>query len=153
MRASFQILVFLFHKTNDNTIQFCVFKRKDLGVWQGIAGGGEDSETPFDAAKRETFEESGISNQLRLVGLHSVGFIPITEFKDNTWNKRLQTVPEYSLGIEVTDTTITLSQEHTEYKWLSFSEAMDILEWDSNKVALDELNTYIRSNYDSIKLT
>lgn len=57
-RAPFQILVFLRRVINDE-IEYLLLRRADSGVWQGIAGGGEDDEGPEDAATRETLEETG----------------------------------------------------------------------------------------------
>jgi len=38
-----------------------VLKRSDADCWQFVAGGGDDGETPIQAAVRETREEVGIS--------------------------------------------------------------------------------------------
>mgnify|MGYP003311483129 CR=1 FL=1 len=38
---------------------------------------------------------------------------------------------------------ILLSHEHTEYLWLSYEDAISKLKWDSNKIALYELNCRI----------
>lgn len=56
MRAPYQVLIFPYIKT-DESIQYGIFNRSDYGYWQGIAGGGEDGETPIESAKREAFEE------------------------------------------------------------------------------------------------
>ncbi|MDP2946879.1 MAG: NUDIX domain-containing protein, partial [Nanoarchaeota archaeon] len=57
MRAPFQILIFPFIKDKVGYL-YAIFKRSDLGFWQGISGGGEDAETPIEAVKRELFEET-----------------------------------------------------------------------------------------------
>ena len=59
-RAPFQVLVFPYRYTPEEEIEYAVFFRispRYGGVWQAIAGGGEDDETPLEAAKREAFEE------------------------------------------------------------------------------------------------
>ena len=38
-RARYQVLVIPYCIT-DGQVRFCVFRRKDLGIWQFIAGGG-----------------------------------------------------------------------------------------------------------------
>jgi broad specificity phosphatase PhoE len=35
---------------------------------------------------------------------------------------------------------ITLSREHTDYRWVAYAEAARLLRWDSNRTALWELN-------------
>lgn len=59
MRAAFQILA-IPYQIIEGTPRYCVFHRADHDQWQFIAGGGEDNETPLEAAKRETLEESSI---------------------------------------------------------------------------------------------
>lgn len=58
MRAPFQILA-IPYQIIDGSPRYCVFHRADHDQWQFIAGGGEDNETPLEAAKRETVEEGG----------------------------------------------------------------------------------------------
>ena len=41
-------------------IEYAIFQRSDGDYWQAIAGGGEEGETPEEAAKREIQEEAGI---------------------------------------------------------------------------------------------
>ena len=60
MRAPFQILAIPYKYENGTPI-YCVLHRSDCDQWQFIAGGGEDKETPEDAAKREIMEEGGIA--------------------------------------------------------------------------------------------
>lgn len=50
-RAPFQVLVFPYRKNLLDQFEFALLLRADEGFWQGIAGGGEDSETPLEAAK------------------------------------------------------------------------------------------------------
>ena len=51
MRAPFQVLAIPYRVSN-NSILYCIFHRADCNQWQFIAGGGEDEETPLDAAKK-----------------------------------------------------------------------------------------------------
>src|SRR5215216_3724181 len=59
-RAPFQVLVLPFRIVDTSTFEYALFKRSDEPYWQGIAGGGEDAETPLAAARREAFEEAQI---------------------------------------------------------------------------------------------
>ena len=51
MRAPFQVLV-IPYKIINNEILYGIFLRSDMKVWQTISGGGEDDESPIEAAKR-----------------------------------------------------------------------------------------------------
>ena len=59
MRAPFQILAIPYKIVNGSPL-YCVFHRADFDQWQFIAGGGEDDESPVQAAKREISEEGGV---------------------------------------------------------------------------------------------
>ncbi len=140
MRAPFQILAIPYRIT-DGTPIFCVFHRADFDQWQFIAGGGEDSETPLEAAKREIFEESGITAQ-NIVELKSMCYIPTDIFPKKylyNWAKDTFVVPEYSFGFECEE-DVALSHEHTEFVWLNYEKTRKKLKWDSNRTALYELN-------------
>ena len=65
----------------------------------------------------------------------------IIGFKEkHLWKENLYVIPEYSFGVNATDSIITLSKEHTKHKWLRYSEAIKSLKWDNNKTVLWELN-------------
>lgn len=139
MRAPFQILAIPYKQVNEVAL-FCVLHRSDIDQWQFIAGGGEDSETPLEAAKREIFEESGIKAD-NVTQLTSLCYIPTDIFlekKRYNWPSDTFVIPEYSFAF-LCDRDITLSHEHTECVWLPYDEACKILKWDSNRTALFEL--------------
>ncbi len=140
-RAPFQVLVLPFRITATGEVVFAIFRRAQPDCWQGIAGGGNVGETPEEAARREAFEEAGIPHKSRLIKLDSVASIPKTEFLDSRlWGPNVYVIPEYSFGVEVTEGDIVLSHEHTEYVWLPYEPARELLRWHGNRVALWELN-------------
>ena len=142
MRAKFQVLVLPFRKNKKN-IEYCIFKREDMKVWQGVAGGGEGKETPLEAALREFNEETGIKKS-KIVRLDSISTIPIYHFKDSVnWEGDIYVVKEYAFATEIKNDKIKLSSEHLEYKWVSFEEANKLLKWDSNRNALWEIKERI----------
>jgi dATP pyrophosphohydrolase len=140
MRAPFQILA-IPYKFKNGAPLYCILHRSDCDQWQFIAGGGEDDETPAEAAKREIAEEGGIS-AANLLPLTSMCHIPVDIFPRRHlygWANDLYVVPEYSFGFACLD-ELVLSREHTECIWLPYHEAREKLQWDSNKTALYELN-------------
>ncbi len=139
MRAPFQILAIPYRK--GTPMQFCVLHRRDCDQYQFVAGGGEDTETPIEAAAREISEETGIEadNITRLVSMAYVPANVISEGHRQHWAKNLYVLPEYHFAFEcISD--IELSAEHLNYEWLSYNEAMSRLTWDSNRTALYELH-------------
>jgi len=139
MRSPYQILIFPFYR-QDNELLYALFKRNDLKAWQGIAGGGEEGETPIKTATREAYEEAGISPQSKMIQLSSTASIPVVNISGFIWGEDTLIVPEFSFGVESMSKTIKISHEHSVYKWFTYDEAMKKLKWDSNKTALWELN-------------
>lgn len=139
MRAPFQILAIPFRKRTP--MQFCVLHRSDCDQWQFVAGGGEDSEIPIEAAVREISEETGIKAD-SIIKLTSMAYVPanvISERHRQYWAKDIYVLPEYHFAFECIS-NIKLSNEHLGYEWLSYHDAMSRLTWDSNKTALYELH-------------
>ncbi|MDE0299869.1 MAG: NUDIX pyrophosphatase [Candidatus Poribacteria bacterium] len=141
-RAPFQVLVLPYRIMTDNKILYAVFRRESStgGYWQGVAGGGENSESPLEAAKRETYEEAGIDPSNEYMKLDSYAMVPVANVCGFRWGDDVLVIPEYCFGVRVGEEQLQLSYEHTKYKWLSYGHAMEILHWDSNKSALWELN-------------
>ena len=148
MRAPFQILA-LPYKYQNGIPMYCVLHRSDYDQWQFIAGGGEDKETPKDAAKREIMEEGGITAN-NIISLKSMCYIPVEIFPHRHlygWSDDMYVIPEYSFGFEC-NAELVLSHEHTELVWLPYKEARERLQWDSNKTALYELNCILSKQHD-----
>jgi len=89
-RAHFQVLAIPFRLTSTPGYEFAIFKRSDLDCWQGIAGGGEDTETPLQAMKREALEEAGIPKNAKYYRLKTFASIPVYCFgASKYWPKDL----------------------------------------------------------------
>jgi dATP pyrophosphohydrolase len=141
-RAPFQVLVYPYCQVHDDRIEYALLKRSDAGYWQAIAGGGEDDETPLEAAKREAHEEAGISPHSDFLQLDTVEPVRVTEFRDSRlWGDDVYVIPQYCFGVSVNDRQIVLSREHTEYRWLTYEEAV---KYDGNKTALWELDKRLK---------
>jgi dATP pyrophosphohydrolase len=139
-RAPFQVLVFPFRRSQGR-LEYALFSRSDSECWQGIAGGGEDDETPLAAARREAYEEAGVSTTVLWIELQTKSSVPVTCFRDSAqWGDELFVIPEHCFGVETPSVDIRISSEHKAFKWMDFETAMDLLTYDSNKTALWELN-------------
>ena len=125
MRAPFQVLVVPFRMINDHP-EYLLMRRGDLGVWQWVAGGGEDVETPLEAARRELEEETGYLQEPR--ELDSRSAIPVIDVRGSL-----------AYGVE--------RPILTEVAWLTYEEAHSRLNWDSNRTALWETNFRIESSF------
>jgi dATP pyrophosphohydrolase len=57
-----------------------------------------------------------------------------------SWSEDLYVIPEHMYAVELASQDVVLSHEHTEYRWLTYQGAFDLLHWQSNQSALWELS-------------
>ena len=140
-RAPFQVHGFPFRNSAAGGFKYAVFRRADEGYWQAIAGGGEDDESPAEAAKRETLEETNIPSTADFFFLQTRASVPVYNFKaPDTWPKDLYVIPAHYFAVRAADFEITISWEHTEFRWGDYDEGVRLLHWGHDKNALWELN-------------
>ena len=144
MRLPKQVLV-IPYRIIDNKIEYCIFRRKDFGIWQWIAGGAEDFDKDIlESAKRELYEETKIEN-IEVKQLEIITKIPVVNIvKEFRWGEDVFYAEEYAFSVDIGNKEINLSKEHEEYKWLEYEEAKKLLKYDSNKSALWELDVKLR---------
>ena len=53
-------------------------------------------------------------------------------------------IPEFCFAVDIGEFEIKLSEEHQRIEWLRYKAAHARLTWDSNRVALWELNERLR---------
>ena len=139
-RAPFQVLVMPFQVRAGGSVHVALFRRADTGYWQGIAGGGQEGETPMEAAGREAFEEAGIDATARFFPLDARASIPVVDVCGFLWGPEVLVIPEYSFAALVASGEFVLSSEHSECRWFKHEDAMTAVKWDSNRAAMWELN-------------
>lgn len=145
-RAKYQVLVIPYLRCTDGNL-YCIFKRNDMDdCWQFIAGGGEDEDkVPIVSAKREALEEANISMQSHYIELETCCSISTECFGNarTIWGEKCLVIPEYCFAVELEDKSIRISHEHASYEWVDYETAKKRLKYDSNKVALWELDNKI----------
>jgi dATP pyrophosphohydrolase len=150
-RAPLQVLVLPFRYAADGSIEYAIFRRGDYAdaCWQGVAGGAEQGESAAEAARREMREEAGIPSAAPLLPLDAKASVPATEFHErDQWGPGRYVVTEHAFGVLLEDgQAITLSSEHTEYRWLPYEGALELLRWASNRSALWKLNERLRRRH------
>jgi len=146
-RAPFTVHVLPYRRIHSN-FEFAVLRRSDGPIWQGIAGGGEDDETPLETARRESFEECGINHDARFLKLDSLTMIPVTYFRfppgEDPWGDEVYVIPQYPFGVDAAGCEIVLSHEHTEYRWLAYEAAYELLHFQNTKYNLWELHQRLK---------
>ncbi len=146
-----QVDSYIYRKTDAGPIYLML--RRSTGkhyehLWQGVAGKIEKGETATQTVIRELEEETGNKPKKLFVADHIASFY-------DARNDRIQMVPVF--GIEVENSDVQLSDEHSEYKWVSFEEALTLLTWKGQKEGLRIVHDEIicndnRTKWSEIKL-
>ena len=144
-RAPYNVLVLPYY-IYENNVEYCIFKRADMNIWQFIAGGGEDDEEPRTAAIRESLEEASISPNSNYRQLVSMGYVSVENFSEKVrqaWGEK-SVIPVFTFSVNLDKKDIVISDEQTEFKWCSYTNARERLHFDLDKTALYELNEEIK---------
>jgi len=132
MRLPVEVEAIIFRR-NDTRIEYLLLKRlpQKNGFWQPVTGGMEEGETLDEALRREIMEETGVKNIVAVIeGLYYFEFSDPNPYQ------------EYVYGVEVSpsEEIVLDGREHSEYRWCSFQDALQLLHWKENKAALRKLN-------------
>lgn len=133
-----QIEAYIYKKAKGENL-FLILKRvpTKCGFWQPITGGYEEGldQDLAETVRREVREETGIEN---IISITDTAY----SFNFTDKNKHNETVDytEYVYGVEVAEgAQVQISGEHEEFLWVSASEALSLLKWDTNKSGLQAL--------------
>lgn len=89
------------------------------GAWCHIAGGIEPGETPWQTAAREIAEETGLA----VSRLYSADF---TEQFYEPAKNHVTIIPAFVAYVDP-DQEVRLNAEHSEYRWVTFDEARELV--------------------------
>ena len=106
-------------------------------LWQGVAGKIEKGETAWETVIRELKEETGKTPIKIFVADHIASFY-------NAKDDIIQMVPIF--GIEVENEDIVLSDEHCDFQWVIFDEAIKLLTWKGQNEGLKAVHDEVVSN-------
>ena len=123
--------------TQDNEI--LALRRKHPNYfWQSVAGSLEWDETPEQAARRELYEETGLSDTDQLLNWHRCNEFLIYPIWRHRYAPGVISNKEhlFSLKIEAPCRIVLDPREHSEYRWLSLSEATTRISSHTNRDAV-----------------
>jgi len=107
------------------------------GHWDFVKGKIEENETLYETARRETKEETGISN-IEFIDGFEENIEYDFKFKREDVHKKV------IFFIAKTDTKkIRLSHEHNDYLWLGYSESLKKITYQGSKNILIKANEFL----------
>ena len=136
-----KVQIILFRKQEQ--LEFLLLKRSGANpIWQGITGGVEELDKNLkSAAVRELFEELGITAaEENILG-------PFHEFEFQTDRKGYEgtIAHEYCYAFEILSPyNFQLSEEHNEFRWLPFEEAIRLVDFENPKIVMRKVKESIK---------
>ena len=113
-------------------------------IWQCVTGKIEAGEKPHETALRELKEETGLT-PLSMWTVDQVNHFFEAE------KNRMNLIPIF--GVEFESDMVTLSPEHTEYKWCHLNEGVDLLLWNQQKQGLKTFHKMITEEPEKLSLS
>lgn len=121
----------VFRRTPEGGEQWLVLKRAPGflgGSWQMVSGTIEGDEKAYQCARRELFEETGLRPR------HFYQASYVNRFYLAATDEIVLS-PVFAAEVEA-DAAVRLSEEHTEFAWVDWKEAMRRFPWPGQRKAL-----------------
>ncbi|RED46155.1 NUDIX hydrolase [Aestuariispira insulae] len=102
------------------------------GAWAQVTGRPDGDETLWQAALRELHEETALVPEC----------LYTADYCDHFYNPaedRVEIVPLFVANVPV-EAEISLNREHTDYRWVTFDEADDLLPFNGHRQAVKKLH-------------
>ena len=159
-----KVLVYLYRRSLDAAtskgaaVQYLLLQRQPQtthsgSIWQTVVGSVRWGEERIEAARREVFEETGLT---LLRGITAIGYafsFPIRLPKDQkSWYAPDQTTIDNTVfAAETLDSRpVRLCPEHQAYGWFALEEALARLHWEEEKEGLLRLHPMIAAQPSAV---
>ena len=140
-RLPFRVLIIPYRRLRV-VPEYLISKKAGTHCWQSVVGSGENQESPMEAAKRcfETLTQMKGTNWIQL---DTQTMLPKTFFKGHeNWKQVAHVIPQYCFAVETQGEP--QPNIHHIFRWCSGSAAEKLLSYDSNKVAIWEIEAALR---------
>lgn len=115
----------------------CLLLKYGMGHWGLVKGNVEKGESKEETIMRELYEETGIKDA-EIIERFNEAIDYYYTFK----GERIHKFVDYLL-IKSNEKKIKLSYEHDDYKWLSFDEAIEQVDFKNVKKVLKKVHQFI----------
>ena len=133
------------YKTIDDQVEYLLLHYQS-GHWDFPKGKLEAGETKQQAACRELQEETGLTAQLDEEFEKSFSYI----FHDYHHQKKLIQKTVYFFIGKAVDGPVHLSDEHIDFLWLPYNQAIEQLTYDNAKILLKKAHKHLLAHKESL---
>jgi dATP pyrophosphohydrolase len=129
-------------RRTDEGDKFLLLKRSEQnkllpGIWQMVTGTIEPNESTKQALVRELEEETGIINS----ELYSIGRV------NTFYLSKQDKICISPVFLSITETeAVKLSEEHSEYKWVCYEEACELIYWQNQIESLESIMKFLNDD-------
>ena len=139
-----KVIVYLYLRVaSSEEVEYLLLQRAPAShagsIWQTVVGGANWDEGLVEAARREVYEETGLT---QLHGLTAIGFafsfsLSLPEHQASLYAPGINEIRNtvFAAGV-LSRQPIALSREHVEYGWFSYQEAVSLIHWPEEREAL-----------------
>jgi dATP pyrophosphohydrolase len=119
-------------------IEFLLLKRSEReiypGLWQMVSGSIRDGETAYETALREILEETNLKPKKMWV-------VPNVNSFYSPEKNYISVLPVFTVQVEY-NAKVTISNEHTEFVWVTKEKAKKMLAWVGQRKSVDIISEY-----------
>jgi 8-oxo-dGTP pyrophosphatase MutT (NUDIX family) len=116
--------------------RYLLLRSASHGTWAFPKGHAEPGETPMQTARRETLEETGISDLCVVDGFESLIEYGVESRKRGSYRKRVR----YFLATTPGEAHVR-SSEHDRSGWYGYDEALALLQHEQSRAVLADAHT------------
>ncbi len=147
-----KVIVYLYRRLGDSQVEYLLMKRSSTAkagsIWQTVVGTARWGEELIEAARREVYEETGLT---RLQGIMAIGyafsFSISLPAESSDYPPDAGEIRNTVFAAEVaSNRPISLSDEHIEYGWFSYQDALRCIHWPEEREALRRLHPLLTSH-------
>jgi 8-oxo-dGTP pyrophosphatase MutT (NUDIX family) len=142
-----KVIVYLYRRDINGGPEYLLLQRAPSGnagsIWQTVVGTVKWEEERVEAARREVYEEIGLTS---LRGIMAIGYafsfpLHLPKNQKSRYAPHVDTIRNTVYAAEVQGTqTLHLSEEHVAYQWFPYPVALERIHWPEEREALIRLH-------------